>query len=79
MAAPPRELDSKSVKKPCDQRLLKLTKGAKYLDSSARELREMIQRGELPYVLLKENGHWRVDILDLENLITRKKQMHPAA
>jgi excisionase family DNA binding protein len=57
------------------RRVLRVTAAAAYLSTSARCVRSLVQRGELPIVKLSENGHspWLLDVRDLDALIERRK------
>jgi len=55
-------------------RLMRLKDGAAYIAVSPWQLRNLVQRGDLPVVKFAENGPWLVDRADLDALILKNKQ-----
>jgi hypothetical protein len=61
---------------PTTRRLLRLRAASEYLSLSPGALRQIIQRGELPIIILSDSGHapWLVDRADLDGWIERSKR-----
>ena len=56
-------------------RLLDLRKAASYLGRSVYSLRELIWRGELPYISTGKGGKVFIDIRDLDSWIESNKRI----
>jgi hypothetical protein len=58
------------------RRALRLKAAAQYMSISPRQVRALVQAGELPIVRLFENdrGPWLLDVKDLDGLIERRKE-----
>lgn len=58
------------------RRLLRLRPASEYLSVSPGLLRTLCQRGEIPVIVLTENGHapWLIDVRDLDAWIERTKR-----
>jgi excisionase family DNA binding protein len=57
------------------RRAVRLKQAATYLSVSPRQVRTLVQSGELPLIRLFENDHspWLLDLKDLDALIERRK------
>lgn len=57
------------------RRALRLKQAALYLSISPRQVRALVQAGELPIIRLFDNDHspWVLDVRDLDSLIDRRK------
>ena len=57
------------------RRVLRVNAAAQYLSTSARCIRDLVQRGELSLVRLSEHERapWLIDTRDLDNLVERRK------
>jgi excisionase family DNA binding protein len=58
------------------KRLLNLKHAAEYLDFSMFKMRQMIRRGEIPYIQDGRGGKQFVDVRDLEAWIERNKRQN---
>jgi hypothetical protein len=56
-----------------EQRLMRLKAAAEYLCLSPWKLRNLIQTGELPAVVMNENAPWLVDVHDLDRWVESHK------
>jgi excisionase family DNA binding protein len=54
-------------------RLVRLKGGAAYLGMSPWQLRNLVQRGELPVVKISDGGPWLLDLRDLDAWVERNK------
>jgi hypothetical protein len=69
------EKGRQEVKASIAARLMRLKAAAIYLSMSCKELRLMIERGELEVIKGHDkNSPWRVDIRDLDNWILKNKE-----
>jgi excisionase family DNA binding protein len=59
---------------PCvQQRLLPLRSAARYLGRSTWAMRELLWKGELPFIRSGVGGKFYIDIVDLDAFIEREK------
>lgn len=58
------------------RRALRLKAAAQYMSISPRQVRALVQAGELPIVRLFDNDRspWLLDVKDLDGLIERRKE-----
>jgi hypothetical protein len=66
------------MRKPIDipaRRSLRLKQAAVYLSISPRQVRSLVQHGELPIIRLFDCDHspWLLDVKDLDPLVERRK------
>jgi len=54
-------------------RVLKTRQAARYLNTSAWKLRNLVQLGEIPYIPGGGTSPWLFDMHDLDNWIERRK------
>jgi hypothetical protein len=54
-------------------RLMRLKDGAAYIAVSPWQLRNLVQRGDLPVVRIADSGPWLLDVRDLDAWIDRSK------
>jgi excisionase family DNA binding protein len=57
-----------------NRRLLKTKDAARYLSVSKWKLRQLVQDGALPFIRDTEYGPWLIDIVDLDQWVTKSKQ-----